>query len=377
MAPDTLLPPPPPPKPAAETERTPGVRSGANKKTRAPAKPKVVAGLSCASCGGTVDVAEGRTNVECRYCGTPQAVVGERGIVRLMVLHQLDRQQANRAVLGWLKTGIRKEPALRKEAQPQETFLAWFPFVRARFDAIGWILGIKESKRKRGNKWETVKKPVERSIEQDVDLTIPAAEMAEFGVHRVDLKGDKILPLDDELLRSRGMVFRPSRSLEEMAEVLRKRAIDEAERANRLDRVTFSWLTSVRRRVALIYCPLWVVRYAFRGRTYQVLIDAEDGTVAYGKAPGNHLYRAFCLVASCAGAAFVGSSLLQNLGFFLESDDGLKGLGVIGLALAGMVYWGYRQFRHGGVVEEGTGLAEDNEHADLAATVKDVVERFQ
>ena len=32
------------------------------------------------------------------------------------------------------------------------------------------------------------------------------------------------------------------------------------------------------------------------------------------------------------------------------------GLGMIGLVLAGLVYWGYSQFRHGGVVEEGSGI---------------------
>lgn len=324
-----------------------------------------------------MDVQEGRTNFECRYCGTPQAVVGERGIARLMVLNQLDRRTAGEVVRRWLKTGIRKDPALKKEAALQEVFLAWFPFVRARLDAIGWVLGFRTRKRKRGSRWETVKVPIENVVERPVDLTMPAADMAEFGVHRVDLAGDEVLPLDDELLRSRGMVFRPSHSLEEIGNRLRERAIKDVERANRLDRVSFSWLTSVRRRVALVYYPMWVIRYGFRGRTYQVLVDAEDGELAYGKAPGNHLWRAFCVVASTAGAAFVGTTLLQNADVMLRSDDGLKGLAIVGLILAGLVYWGYRQFRHGGVVEEGTGLAGDKNEPGLSDTVKDMMERFQ
>lgn len=337
----------------------------------------MLTGLTCASCGGTVDVQEGRTNVECRFCGTPQAVVGERGIARVMVLNKLDRRRAGEVVRAWLSKGIRKEPALKKDAVLQEAFLAWFPFVRARLDAIGWILGIKTRRRKRGNRTETVKQPVEHAIERSVDVTMPAADMAEFGVHRVDLAGDEVLPLNDDLLRSRGMVFRPSRSLQEIGDRLKARAIAEAERDHRLDRVSFSWLSSVRRRVNLVFYPMWVIRYGFRGRTYQVLVDAEDGSVAYGKAPGNHLWRSFCLVASCAGASFVGTTVLQHANVLLRSDDGLKGLGVIGLVLAGLVYWGYRQFRHGGVVEEGTGLARDKEEVGLSGTVKDVMERFQ
>ncbi len=173
------------------------------------------------------------------------------------------------------------------------------------------------------------------------------------------------------------MVFRPSRSLEETATELSEQAIAEIKRANRLDRVTFTWLASVRRRVALVYYPLWVVRYGFRGRTYQVLVDAEEGSLAYGKAPGNHFYRAFSMVGACAGACFVGTTVLQHAGSFLRSENGLMGLGIIGLVLAGLVYWGYSQFRHGGVVEEGSGLARDREHQSLVSTVKAVVDRFQ
>jgi len=370
------IPPPPPPPPPRDAEVKPKTEVVPDRKKPA-RKPKVLTGLTCASCGGTVDVQEGRTNVECRYCETPQAIVGERGITRVMVLNRLDRSQAGEVVRGWLRKGIRKDPSLKKEARLLEVFLAWFPFVRSRLDAIGWILGIENRRRKRGNKYETVKKPVEHTIEHSVDLTMPAADMAEFGVHRVNLAGDEVLPLDDELLRSRGMVFRPSRSLSEIGDRLKETAIRDAERTHRLDRVSFSWLTSVRRRIALVYYPMWVIRYGFRGRTYQVLVDAEDGSLAYGKAPGNHLWRAFCVVASCAGASFIGTTLLQHADVFLRSDDGLKGIALVGLILAGLVYWGYHQFRHGGVVEEGTGLAKGKDELGLSETVKDIVGRFQ
>ena len=338
---------------------------------------KILTGLKCASCAGSVDVQEGLTNVVCRYCGTPQAVVGRRGIIRLMVLNKLERQQASDVVRRWFRRGIRKDPALKKEARYQEAFLAWFPFVRARLDAVGWVLGIRKKKVRRGNTSKTVREPVELEIERAVDLTMPAADMAEFGVHRVDLSGDEIQPLDDELLRSRGMVFRSSRSLEETAAQLSQQALAEIQLSNRLDEVTFSWLAPVRRRVALVYYPLWVVRYGFRGRTYQVLIDAEDGSLAYGKAPGNHFYRAFSLVGASAGACLIGTTILQHAGSFLRSENGLMGLGMVGLAMAGVIYWGYSQFRHGGVVEEGSGLASAREQRSLAATVNEMVDRFQ
>ena len=117
---DVQLPPLPPPAggdSAPEATEQPPKQSKRKDKKR---KPKVLSGLTCASCGGTVDVQEGRTNVECRYCGTPQAVVGERGIARVMVLNKLERGGASEVARRWLGTGIRKDPALKKEAAVEE-----------------------------------------------------------------------------------------------------------------------------------------------------------------------------------------------------------------------------------------------------------------
>ncbi len=342
-----------------------------------PPKPKVLMGLTCSSCGGTVDVQEGFTNVACRYCGTPLAVTGERGVVRLMVFDTLDRPAASRAVRSWFKRGVRKAPALKREARYEEAFLAWFPFVRARLDVIGWVLGYEEKRRKRGDRWVKVREPVERQVERSIDHTMPCADMAEFGVHRVDLAGDELLALDEEQLRKRGMVFRPQMAPSEVSERLTQRALADVEASSRPDHVNFSWLAAIRRRVAVVYYPLWVIRYSFRGQTFQALVDAEDGSLAYGKAPGNHLWRAFSLVSACAGACFVGTTLLQNLGFLLRSENGLMGLGMVGLVLAGFVAWGYRQFRRGGVVEEGTGLAAGAGEASLSASIQEFMKELE
>jgi hypothetical protein len=339
-------------------------------------KPRVLTGLACASCGGTVDVQEGFTNVVCRYCGTPVAVVGERGVVRLMVLDRIDRSAASLALRRWMAAGIRKAPALRREATLEEAFLASFPFVRARFDVVGWVLGFKEHRRKRGNRWVTERKPVEVQVERSVDHTMPSADMAEFGVHRVNLASDEILPLDEEVLRGRAMVFSPQRTPVEVGERLTQLALQRIQGTGEVDQVTYSWFAAIRRRIEVVYYPLWVIRYSFRGQTYQALVDAEDGSLAYGKAPGNHLFRALSLVGACAGACFVGTTLLQHADILLRSDNGLIGLGAVGLALAGFVAWGYRQFRRGGIVEEGSGLAEGAAEASLTSTIQDLMKEW-
>ena len=332
-----------------------------------PPRPKKVKGLVCASCGGTVEVEEGLTTVICRYCATGQAVVGRRGTRRMMVLDRLSRDGAAQAIMKWFRQGVRKEPALKREVQLEESFLAWFPFIRARCDVIGWVLGVDERRVKRGNRWVTVRDPVERQVSQTVDRTLAGADMSEFGVTKINLANDEIMPLDEEKLRARGMVFRPNRAEEETASAVFHKALETIENSTKPDKTSFSWYAVMRQKTDLVFYPLWVFRYSFRQRTYQVLVDAEDGSIAYGKAPGNHLWRAFSLVGSCAVACFLGTSLLQQFGGLIRSESGLAALGVTGVLLAAFISWGFRQFRSGGVVEEGTGLAPDPQHSPLDA----------
>ena len=314
-----------------------------------------------------MDVEEGRTTVSCRFCATPQAIVGERGFGRYMVLDRIRRAHASQAIRRWFKKGIRKEPALKREARFDESFLAWFPFIRTRCDVVGWVLGINERREKRGKRWVTVQDPVECQVEQPIDRTMPATRMAEFGVSKVNLAGDEILALNEDLLRSRGMVFRPTRSADEISERIIEVAMEEVKRRSSPDKTSFAWFAVLRPRTDILYYPMWVFRYSFRGRTYQVLVDGEDGTLAYGKAPGNHLWRAFSVIAACAGASFVGTTVLQNVGSFLHSEITLAALGIIGLILAGLIHWGFRQFRRGGIVEEGSGLAPDSDYSALGS----------
>jgi len=329
----------------------------------------VVTGLTCASCGGTLEVEEGRTNLVCRYCETPLLVLGERGVARLAVMPELGREDAAARLSRWFRSGIRKARRLPREARIEESFLAFFPFVRVRFDVVGWVLGVVRRTVERNGRRRTVEEPKELAIQRTIDRTAAAGEMGEFGVRKVDLRGDRLVPYDEESLRRKGMVFRLQMEPEEVERAAAAQAMESVKRSAALDRVTFSWLRSIRRRVTVVHYPLWVFRYSFRGRTYQALVDAQDGSLAYGKAPGDDLYRAGVLVATMAGVAFVGSTVLQHLGQLLRGDNSLTVLGVMGVVLALIVRWGYRQFRLGGIVEEGTGLLPDGEEAPLGETI--------
>jgi hypothetical protein len=316
-----------------------------------------VRGLSCPNCGGSLDVETGLRVVSCPYCRTPLLAVSEIGIRRFAIEPQIDSGRAREATRSWLGRGFKKDPRLPSEAGIREAFLCFIPFYRVEADCVGFALGTEERRRTVGSgknrRVEVYEVDVERDVQRSYDRTYPAANVAEWGVQRIDLAGDPLVPFESDVLDRLGMVF-PATGSE--SDVLAA-ALDEFKRsadpAAGLKRVRFRFLETLRERLSVVYYPLWIVRYRFRGRSYQTLVDAEDGSLAYGKAPGNDLYRAVMLIATSAAGAYLGTTVLQWMG------GGTMPLLLAGAVALGLVFWGWKRFRYGGVVVEGTGIREE------------------
>ncbi len=325
-----------------------------------------VSGLSCPNCGGALEVDAGLRVVVCPYCKTHLLALSELATRRFAVEPTLDSNSAREIARKWLTRGMNKDRRLRKEARVREAFLSFLPFYRVEADCLGFALGTEKRTRWVGSgknrRRETYYVDVERSTERSFDRTYPAVNVAEWGIQKVHLSGDPIVPFDSDALDRQGMVFPPSGAEGEVRDVALARFRAEADPSHGLHSTRFRFLQSLRERLSVVYYPLWVVRYRFKGRSYQVLVDGEDGTLAYGKAAGNDLYRAMMLVLTEAVAAFIATTALQ-----------VGGLHVVTLIPAGiglaLFLWGWKKFRWGGVVIEGSGLDSGPRFAERLESV--------
>lgn len=328
-----------------------------------------VEGLSCPNCGGALEVVTGLRVVTCPYCDKSLLATPEVGVRRWVVKPRLDLDKARQIGMGWLSKGWSKDSRLRREAEIGETILCFLPFYRVEADCVGFALGTEERRRSRGSgsrrRVDVEEVDVERSVARSYDATFPALNVAEWGIQRIDLQGDQLVPYDRVALERHGMVFPPTGS----ETVVKEAAIEQfklrSDPSGGLKKVRFRFLETLRERLSVIYYPLWIVRYRFRDRSYQLLVDAEDGTLAYGKSPGNDFYRAAMLVGSQALALFFGTTALQFVG---GSPTGML---VIGAATVLALAWGWRRFRHGGVVVEGTGVDPELNLGEAWSTLTD------
>jgi hypothetical protein len=319
---------------------------------------KVLKGVTCPACGGEQDLREGVKTFNCKYCGTLLITKGVDGVVKYYVPNNLQRNIAIQNAFHWLGKGLSKARGLKSGSKIDDAFLVFIPYWRVRADVIGWVFGRERRTRTVNNRVETYYVDVEKKILQTYDRTYAACDVAELGVRKVNLAGDKMLPVNFEELQTEGMLFNIVSSESEITDFAEKEFTEAAVNSAKVDQVTFQHHDLVRPSVNIVYYPLWVVRYVFQGRTYQVVVDGEDGTICYGKAPGNNLYRA---VVGIFGAG-LGTYLLTFFGVFgiVGSEDSAKGALavyifciIIGIAI---IRWAYKKFRYGGEIEEGTGI---------------------
>jgi hypothetical protein len=262
---------------------------------------------------------------------------GDRGIRRFYVPLSRTREEILERTKKWF-SGFNKASDLKTTAQFTEVFPVYVPFWRVNGAVVGWVLGDE----KKGSGKDTKYEPVERRVNQKYEYTCPACDVGEFGVKWVDLKGDEILPFDLEEVQRQGMNFEVMTTPTDVLRLCEEEFIKWGESSAKVDRKTFSKLHLINRTFSLVYYPLWIVRYTYKNRIYQVTADAESSDLLFGRAPGNNMYRVFCLMASISIAMFVMTSSLKS------ADDTPAALIIV--CILAMLF-GFWKFRYGGEVK--------------------------
>lgn len=323
-------------------------------------KEKIIKGISCPSCGGELDIKEGVRSFNCKYCKTLLVVKGESGTLKYYVPKKLKRDDAISKAYNWLGVGMAKAKGLKTSSKIVEAFLVYIPYWRVSADVVGWVFGQEKRTTTTNGRTSTHYVDVERKIQKTFDRTYSACDVAELGVKKINLTGDEILPVSFEDLQRDGMMFNIISSEKEAFDFAKTNFADEAKYSAQLYNVTFEHFDLVRENINVVYYPLWVVRYCFANRTYQVVVDGEDGTICYGKAPGNNLYRAAMGILGTG----IGMFLMTMIGIFalLGFSDEFPFIAFIVAFVLGIIIakWGYNKFRYGGEIEEGTGIDKED-----------------
>ncbi len=306
-------------------------------------------GISCPNCGGIVPIPEGQTIVQCPYCELRSLVRGERGLRRYQVPLRVRREDAKKALVGFFNSTMAIARNVKQKSTLTEAFVVYLPFWVVWAKVLGWVFG---QERKRSGK-QTRYVPREIKIAEDMTWNRAAGDVGEFGVEQLPLAEQKMEPYDYDELHAAGLVFEPVGSVSDAQAAAQNDFEARVKKMGNLSRVSQTIVRQLRRRMGVVYYPLWVMRYHYRKRAFQVVVDGYTGKVLYGKAPGNTVYRAAMLVGGAALGAFLfvdAAAIAFYIGFLADGDDTagflVGGVFLMGLGIAAMRA-AYKKFRYG------------------------------
>jgi hypothetical protein len=304
-----------------------------------------VTGLNCPNCGGMVPVPEGQVIVRCPFCEMRSFVRGERGVLRYQVPQKVEREAALSEMQRFFSSNLAIARNLSRQAALSESFLVYLPFWTVWGRVAAWAFGQKRVGSGNKARYE----PREVRLVQEFTYTAAACDVGEFGVNELNLSNQELRSFKPDELHSAGMVFEPVGSTSDALRSAELEFNDQIQRKAGLERLSQLFLRPFRQRFGMVYYPLWVLRYLYHGRSYQVVVDGYNGQVLYGKTPGNTIYRAATLVLGMAIGAFISIDLTALILYGLgDSNDFPFWLLLLtfvgGLAI---MYIAYRRFRYG------------------------------
>jgi len=298
--------------------------------------------ISCPSCGGTLASVEGRRTGRCPSCGGMNLVEIENHVPKYYIEPELDLKAAKLAARRRLRYD-KLAPDILKKARFYDAGLYYIPLYQMSAQRVGKLV-TREIKRQ-----YDVSREEERAnvLLRDIHHQAPAVRLGEWGVENIDLgklrQIKPVKPFDRSKLEKDAHVF-DSTIPPESAGIGRAAVSDIAGDDTRL----------LRKRLSMVYCPVWLVKYTYRNRLYKLVIDAVTGNVLYGRAPARDAER---IPVMLAALAFLTLPIARYARLFLVGDLNETARGVIFLSvpvgiitLLGVFFlaFAWNQFRYSG-----------------------------
>lgn len=271
--------------------------------------------IRCSQCAGPLSAHEGKRVLRCDHCGVRVALLEHGGVTRWYFPCRIERARAVSLAREWLEEHPGIAPAVR-EAEPVEAKLAYAPIWEHKVLAAGWEFGIKHRTRLVLQR-APVSAEGEESLEVDLRregvqesrlderrFYMPAVDFEAIDACRPRINGRELLvPLVAGELDPSALVLEAKGEPSEVVE--RGRSAARAPLTGALEPDLHLFL--FREAAALLYYPLWLLRFR-KGDSYcRVVVDGRDGSINSGSAPADqrtplvaHIAKIAALVVTAA-----------------------------------------------------------------------------
>jgi len=241
----------------------------------------IVQEITCSHCGAPISFEPGEIIATCKYCG--YTVVIETGkaftFEHSMLQNKYDLTEIEETIKNWMRAGFLKPPDLAKKSKIMEKTLTYLPF---------WVVSVEAESDYKGI-FERITPAVvkEGKIEKKYDWLVLARKATNFPTKEYDVPLTGKIPYDFRKIEAFAKVLNSEIEKNEAAG-LAKQQIEEHHRflaQQDVDRIVEMKNEIKIDQTVYLHAPMWFVKYEYKGKAYQLMIDGATGTVIKGDIP--------------------------------------------------------------------------------------------
>ncbi len=241
----------------------------------------IVQEITCSHCGAPISFEPGEIIATCKYCG--YTVVIETGkaftFEHSMLQNKYDLTEIEEPIKNWMRAGFLKPSDLARKSKIMEKTLMYLPF---------WVVSVEAESDYKGI-FERITPPVvkEGKIEKKYDWLVLARKATNFPTREYDVPLTGKIPYDFRKIEAFAKVLNSEIEKNEAAG-LAKQQIEEHHRflaQQDVDRIIEMKNEIKIDQTVYLHAPIWFVKYEYKGKAYQLLIDGATGTVIKGDIP--------------------------------------------------------------------------------------------
>jgi len=241
----------------------------------------VVSEIKCSHCGAPIQFQPGELIATCKYCGytvvveTNQAFTFEHS----MLLNRYDPTQIEGPIREWMREGFLKPQDLAKKSKIEEKNLTYLPF---------WVVSAKATSTYKGI-FERITPAVtkEGTLEKEYDWLVLARKATGFPTRDYEVPLAGKIPFDFRKIEGFAKVLNSEVDKDD-AVTLAKEQIEENHLfliKQDVDKIIEIKTEMDVRQVVYLHSPVWFIKYEYKGKAYQLLIDGATGTDIRGDIP--------------------------------------------------------------------------------------------
>jgi hypothetical protein len=321
--------------------------------------PASLKSLSCPRCAGSLQMRDGERLLTCGHCGTSFLFPLENGFARRYFPAKVSRLEAVGKADAWLV----KHPDVPRDidvAVFTEAQLIYLPIWEARAYLVGWEFGKKLRTRAEvvresamtveffggeqpvTTRLDLVEEGVQEGFFDERRMYQAAADLDALGMGRPHITGREFaLPYLPGELESGAALLEADRDYEAVQAKARESFLRPSAGTITRD----SRLFLLRESMTLLYYPLWVLKYRYRDRLYEMSVDGRSGVVHSARAPAENISRLAVMLASYAAMALALALAVSAWHAYPGLREVFFYVALLIVAASGGVFWRFRLVR--------------------------------